>query len=63
MKNNVAINKYQVLATEVLVSECTLWHKKLGHASSQVLKYLHLLKNNIDSSESINNYSVYPLAK
>ncbi|KAF3683173.1 putative protein kinase 2B, chloroplastic-like [Capsicum annuum] len=47
---------------EVQVHECSLWHKRLGHPSSQALKTIHLIRNSSDI-DILNKCHVCPLAK
>jgi len=62
MKETSKAQKQQSLIAGVVVRDINLWHKRLGHPSSQVLKSVVFLKQNKDI-DSLSTCHVCPLAK
>lgn len=62
IQNTCGTQSNQKIVAGVSLQDCDLWHRRLGHPSSHVLKCLDLLHNNKDV-ELLNSCSVCPLAK
>lgn len=60
-KNKVPENQSSLIAV-VPTQGGSLWHRRLGHSSIQVMKNLNLLQNKYDA-DMLDNCTVCPLAK